>query len=91
MTRDIFQPSGRIQFGIFFQGVNSGTIWKAAESGSQTDFESFRHIVQTAERGKFAAFFLGKGCGSANTSGARMPWMSPDGPMPRPCSLLWRP
>ncbi|RJT74727.1 LLM class flavin-dependent oxidoreductase [Arthrobacter cheniae] len=54
-------PTGELQFGVFFQGVNSGTIWKAAESGSQTDFESFRRIAQTAERGLFAAFFLGEG------------------------------
>lgn len=60
-NRAKFQPSGKIQFGIFFQGVNSGTIWKAPESGSQTDFESFRRIAQTAERGLFAAFFLGEG------------------------------
>lgn len=58
---DVFTPTGTLQFGVFFQGVNSGTIWKAAESGSQTDFESFRRIVQTAERGLFAAFFLGEG------------------------------
>jgi len=58
---DVFVPSGQIQFGVFFQGVNSGTIWKAPESGSQTDFESFRRIAQTAERGLFAAFFLGEG------------------------------
>ena len=57
----VFKPSGQIQFGVFFQGVNSGTIWKAAESGSQTDFESFRRVAQTAERGLFAAFFLGEG------------------------------
>jgi len=56
-----FQPSGKIQFGVFFQGVNSGTIWKTPEAGSQTDFESFRRIAQTAERGLFAAFFLGEG------------------------------
>jgi FMN-dependent oxidoreductase (nitrilotriacetate monooxygenase family) len=60
-SRAKYQPSGKLQFGIFFQGVNSGTIWKAAESGSQTDFESFRRIAQTAERGLFAAFFLGEG------------------------------
>src|SRR6478609_8397985 len=58
---EVFKPSGQIQFGVFFQGVNSGTIWKAPESGSQTDFESFRRIAQTAERGLFAAFFLGEG------------------------------
>lgn len=56
-----FRPSGQIQFGIFFQGVNSGTVWKTPEAGSQTDFESFRRIAQTAERGLFAAFFLGEG------------------------------
>jgi FMN-dependent oxidoreductase (nitrilotriacetate monooxygenase family) len=60
-SRAKYKPSGKLQFGIFFQGVNSGTIWKAAESGSQTDFESFRRIAQTAERGLFAAFFLGEG------------------------------
>jgi FMN-dependent oxidoreductase (nitrilotriacetate monooxygenase family) len=56
-----FRPSGQLQLGVFFQGVNSGTVWKAPESGSQTDFESFRRIAQTAERGLFSAFFLGEG------------------------------
>jgi len=51
----------QIQFGVFFQGVNFSTIWHWPESGSQTDFESFRRVIQTAERGKFAAFFLGEG------------------------------
>ncbi|MCU1548284.1 MAG: class flavin-dependent oxidoreductase [Arthrobacter sp.] len=56
-----FTPSGQLSLGVFVQGVNSGTIWKSPESGSQTDFESFRRIAQTAERGLFAAFFLGEG------------------------------
>lgn len=56
-----FVPSGQLQLGVFFQGVNSGTIWKSQDSGSQTDSESFRRIAQTAERGLFAAFFLGEG------------------------------
>ncbi len=56
-----FVPSGQLQLGVFFQGVNSGTVWKTGESGSQTGFESFRRIAQTAERGLFAAFFLGEG------------------------------
>ncbi|MFJ4219596.1 NtaA/DmoA family FMN-dependent monooxygenase [Curtobacterium luteum] len=51
----------QIQFGVFFQGVNSTTIWTEPESGSQTAFESFRRVAQTAERGLFAAFFLGEG------------------------------
>ncbi|AMM21388.1 F420-dependent methylene-tetrahydromethanopterin reductase [Frondihabitans sp. PAMC 28766] len=50
-----------IQFGIFFQGVNYSTVWNAPESGSQTEFESFRRVIQTAERGLFTAFFLGEG------------------------------
>src|SRR3954465_11196860 len=56
-----FTPSGQLQLGVFFQGVNSGTVWKAAASGSQIDFESFRRVAQTAERGLFSAFFLGEG------------------------------
>ncbi|VXB68559.1 LLM class flavin-dependent oxidoreductase [Pseudoclavibacter sp. 8L] len=53
--------AGQIQFGVFFQGVNSTTIWSSERSGSQTEFESFRRIAQTAERGLFSAFFLGEG------------------------------
>ena len=37
-----FTPSGQLRLGVFFQGVNSGTVWKTPEAGSQTDFESFR-------------------------------------------------
>jgi len=54
-------PRNQLQFGVFFQGVNFSTIWTVPESGSQTDFESFRRIAQTAERGLFSAFFLGEG------------------------------
>lgn len=55
-------PRRRIHFGVFFQGVNFGTIWSDPErSGSQHDFESFRRVAQTAERGLFTAFFLGEG------------------------------
>lgn len=54
------QP-GQIQFGVFFQGVNFSTIWHWPESGDHVAFESFRRVVQTAERGVFAAFFLGEG------------------------------
>lgn len=61
MSSNDFTPSGLLQLGCFFQGVNVGTIWKSEESGSQIAFESFRQLLQTAERGKFAAFFLGEG------------------------------
>ncbi|WP_345470539.1 LLM class flavin-dependent oxidoreductase [Glutamicibacter ectropisis] len=51
----------QLRFGVFFQGVNSSTIWRSEASGSQTDFASFRQLAQTAERGLFSAFFLGEG------------------------------
>lgn len=50
-----------LRFGVFFQGVNFTTVWSDPASGSQTDFESFRRVAQTAERGLFSAFFLGEG------------------------------
>jgi len=58
---DLPRPHAHVHFGVFFQGVNHSTIWSDPASGSQTDFESFRQIVQTAERGLFDAFFLGEG------------------------------
>ncbi|MCD7101435.1 NtaA/DmoA family FMN-dependent monooxygenase [Pseudoclavibacter sp. 13-3] len=51
----------QIQFGVFFQGVNFSTIWHWPESGDQVAFESFRRVAQTAERGNFAALFVGEG------------------------------
>lgn len=50
-----------LRFGVFFQGVNFSTVWSDPASGSQIDFESFRRVAQTAERGLFSAFFLGEG------------------------------
>lgn len=54
-------PTGQLSFGAFFQGVNSSTIWRLPASGDQVAWESFDALVRTAERGKFAAFFLGEG------------------------------
>src|SRR5699024_6072580 len=54
-------PTGQLSFGVFFQGVNSSTIWRLPESGDQVAFESFESLARTAERGTFAAFFLGEG------------------------------
>ncbi|MCX4092240.1 NtaA/DmoA family FMN-dependent monooxygenase [Nocardia sp. alder85J] len=54
-------PDARVHFGIFFQGVNHSTIWSDPASGSQIDFETFRRVATTAERGLFDAFFLGEG------------------------------
>ena len=53
--------NAQVHFGVFFQGVNHTTIWSDPASGSQIDFETFRRIVTTAERGLFDAFFLGEG------------------------------
>jgi len=61
MTTAESTPARRIQFGVFFQGVNFGTIWSSDRSGSQHEFDSFRRVAQTAERGLFSAFFLGEG------------------------------
>jgi FMN-dependent oxidoreductase (nitrilotriacetate monooxygenase family) len=36
-------------------------VWSDAQSGSQTDFASFVHLAQAAERGKFDFFFLAEG------------------------------
>ncbi|MGO1200862.1 MAG: LLM class flavin-dependent oxidoreductase, partial [Dermabacteraceae bacterium] len=54
-------PTGQLAFGAFFQGVNSSTIWRLPASGDQVAWDSFEALVRTAERGKFAAFFLGEG------------------------------
>lgn len=54
-------PTGQLSFGVFFQGVNSSTIWRLPESGDQVAWESFESLARTAERGRFAAFFLGEG------------------------------
>ncbi|MVU81709.1 NtaA/DmoA family FMN-dependent monooxygenase [Nocardia sp. ET3-3] len=54
-------PDAQVHFGVFFQGVNHHTIWSDPSSGSQIDFETFRHVATTAERGLFDAFFLGEG------------------------------
>jgi FMN-dependent oxidoreductase (nitrilotriacetate monooxygenase family) len=65
MTRnspgDYPRPNANVHFGVFFQGVNHTTIWSDPASASQIDFETFRRVALTAERGLFDAFFLGEG------------------------------
>ncbi|WP_072803883.1 NtaA/DmoA family FMN-dependent monooxygenase [Rhodococcoides yunnanense] len=55
------RPNAHVHFGVFFQGVNHTTVWSDPASGSQIDFETFRHMISTAEKGLFDAFFLGEG------------------------------
>ncbi len=63
------RPTAQVHFGIFFQGVNHHTVWSDPRSGSQTDFLSFRRLIETAERGLFDAFFLGEGLRLRETNG----------------------
>ena len=44
-----------------FPGVNNTTVWSDPAAGSQIEFDSFAHLAQTAERGKFDFFFLAEG------------------------------
>ncbi|WP_063729575.1 NtaA/DmoA family FMN-dependent monooxygenase [Streptomyces sp. RTd22] len=55
------KPVKQVHLGAAFPGVNSHTVWSDPRSGSQIDFSSFRHLAQTAERGKFDLFFLAEG------------------------------
>lgn len=55
------KPVKQIHLAAHFPGVNNTTVWSDPESGSQTDFRSFVHLAQTAERGKFDFFFLAEG------------------------------
>ncbi len=55
------KPVKQIHLAAHFPGVNNTTVWSDPTSGSQTDFSSFVHLAQTAERGKFDFFFLAEG------------------------------
>jgi FMN-dependent oxidoreductase (nitrilotriacetate monooxygenase family) len=50
-----------IHLAAHFPGVNNTTVWSDPGSGSQIDFDSFVHLAQIAERGKFDFFFLAEG------------------------------
>ncbi|MGW1995683.1 NtaA/DmoA family FMN-dependent monooxygenase [Embleya sp. NPDC001921] len=51
----------QIILGAYVGGVNHHTVWSDPEAGSQIDFSSFKHVAQTAERGRFDFFFLAEG------------------------------
>ena len=53
--------SKQIHLAAHFPGVNNTTVWSDPESGSQTDFASFLHFAQNAERGLFDFLFLAEG------------------------------
>ena len=51
----------QVHLAAHFPGVNHTTVWSDPASGSQTDFESFVHFAQNAERGLFDFVFLAEG------------------------------
>jgi alkanesulfonate monooxygenase SsuD/methylene tetrahydromethanopterin reductase-like flavin-dependent oxidoreductase (luciferase family) len=56
-----FVPSGQLQLGIFFQGVNSGTVWKSAGIRIADGLRVLPPHRPDRGAGLFAAFFLGEG------------------------------
>src|SRR3954467_6094246 len=51
----------QIHLAAHFPGVNNTSVWSDPASGSHIEFSSFVHLAQTAERAKFAFFFLAEG------------------------------
>ncbi|WP_242909437.1 NtaA/DmoA family FMN-dependent monooxygenase [Actinomadura terrae] len=54
-------PVKQIHLAAHFPGVNNTTVWSDPKSGSQIDFDSFTHLAETAEHGRFDFFFLAEG------------------------------
>ncbi|MDF2991995.1 MAG: coenzyme F420-dependent N5,N10-methylene tetrahydromethanopterin reductase [Microbacterium sp.] len=56
-------PTSRKQIILvaYVGGVNEHTAWEHPDAGSQIAFSTFRHVAQTAERGRFDYFFLAEG------------------------------
>lgn len=55
------RASKQVILAVHFPGVNNTTVWSDPASRSQVEFDSFVHLAQTAERGKFDFFFLAEG------------------------------
>ena len=60
MTEQLNAPK-QVILAVHFPGVNNTTVWSDPASRSQVEFDSFIHLAQTAERGKFDFFFLAEG------------------------------
>jgi FMN-dependent oxidoreductase (nitrilotriacetate monooxygenase family) len=54
-------PRKQIILAAYVGGVNEHTAWEHPDAGSQIEFDTFRHVAQTAERGRFDYFFLAEG------------------------------
>ncbi|WP_416874828.1 LLM class flavin-dependent oxidoreductase [Kitasatospora sp. SC0581] len=63
------RPLKQIHLAAHFPGVNNTTVWSDPAAGSHIEFSSFRHLAQTAERGKFDFFFLAEGLRLRETKG----------------------
>ncbi|WP_188305580.1 LLM class flavin-dependent oxidoreductase [Streptomyces sp. CBMA123] len=63
------RPLKQVHLAAHFPGVNNTTVWSDPASGSHIEFASFRHLAQTAERGKFDFFFLAEGLRLRETKG----------------------
>ncbi|UDY24392.1 NtaA/DmoA family FMN-dependent monooxygenase [Nocardioides sp. Kera G14] len=55
------RPLKQVHLAAHFPGVNNTTVWSDPAAGSHIEFSSFKHLAQTAERGKFDFFFLAEG------------------------------
>jgi FMN-dependent oxidoreductase (nitrilotriacetate monooxygenase family) len=55
------KPIKQIHLAAHFPGVNNTTVWSDPAAGSHIEFDSFRRLAQTAERGKFDFLFLAEG------------------------------
>ena len=55
------RPRKQIILAAYVGGVNEHTAWEHPDAGSQIAFDTFRHVAQTAERGRFDYFFLAEG------------------------------
>jgi FMN-dependent oxidoreductase (nitrilotriacetate monooxygenase family) len=55
------RPRKPVILAAHFPGVNNATVWSDPDSGSQIAFDSFVHLAQAAERGRFDFFFLAEG------------------------------
>ena len=66
-------PRKQIILAAYVGGVNEHTLWEHPEAGSQIDFETFRHVAQTAERGRFDYFFLAEGLALRENLGLPIP------------------
>jgi FMN-dependent oxidoreductase (nitrilotriacetate monooxygenase family) len=55
------KPAKQVHLAAHFPGVNNTTVWSDPDAGSHIEFDSFRHLAQTAERAKFDFLFLAEG------------------------------